>query len=175
MKTLMIAGLAGDSDAYRQLLQAVAERLRIYYARRVGAHCTDLEDLVQETLIAVHRRRVSYDRTLPFTSWLHAIARYKLIDHLRKQRVRKHVPLEAERQMVAADDFQAFLAAADVEQLLEGLSEKCRQSIRLTRIEGYSVAEAATMTGLSRSGVKVSVHRGIRGLMALVKGGHADD
>lgn len=168
----MIAGLAGDSEAYRRLLQAVAQRLRTYFARRIGADCADLEDLVQETLVAIHRRRVSYDQALPFTSWLHAIARYKLIDHLRKQQVRRHVPLDTEREIAASDDLEAFLASADVDRLLEELPEKHRQSIKLTRIEGYSVAEAAAMTGRSQSAVKVSVHRGIKRLMARVKGSH---
>src|SRR3546814_11915938 len=87
----MVAGLAGNAEAYHQLLEAVAQRLRVYFTRRAGADCADLEDLVQETLIAIHRKRASYDRTLPFTAWLHAIARYKLIDHLRQHGVRKHV------------------------------------------------------------------------------------
>src|SRR3546814_12918746 len=71
----MVAGLAGNAEAYHQLLEAVAQRLRVYFTRRAGADCADLEDLVQETLIAIHRKRASYDRTLPFTAWLHAIGR----------------------------------------------------------------------------------------------------
>jgi len=171
----MIAGLAGDSEAYRRLLEAVADRLGGYFARRIGSDCPDLEDLVQETLIAIHRRRASYDRALPFTAWLHAIARYKLIDYLRKQRAPKHVPLDAELDLAGRDDLSAFLAAADVDRLLEGLPDKHRESIRLTRIHGYSIAETAAVTGRSQSAVKISVHRGIRRLMARVKGGHDDD
>src|SRR3546814_801138 len=171
----MVAGLAGNAEAYHQLLEAVAQRLRVYCTRRAGADCADLEWLVQETLIAIHRKRASYDRTLPFTAWLHAIARYKLIDHLRQHGVRKHVPLETAGEIAAADDFEACLAAADVEKLLQALPEQRRLSIRLTRIEGYSSAEVAAMTGRSPSAVKISVHRGIKRLMARVKGSHDDD
>src|SRR3546814_17944606 len=99
----MVAGLAGNAEAYHQLLEAVAQRLRVYFTRRAGADCADLEDLVQETLIAIHRKRASYDRTLPFTAWLHAIARYKLIDHLRQPGVRQHVPLATAGGNAAAD------------------------------------------------------------------------
>lgn len=175
LKTLMVASLAGNVAAYRQLLESVADRLRSYFARRAGTDCADLEDLVQETLIAIHRRRASYDQALPFTPWLHAIARYKLIDYLRQQNLRKHVQFNTEGEIAAADDLEAFLAAVDVERLLEELPEKHRQSIKLTRIDGYSIAEAAVMTGRSQSSVKISVHRGIKRLIARVQGSHDHD
>jgi RNA polymerase sigma-70 factor, ECF subfamily len=169
LKILMLAGLAGNAAAHRRLLEASAQRLRSYFGRRLGADAAEVEDLVQDTLVAIHSRRESYDPALPFTSWLHAIARYKLIDHLRQNKVRKQVPLDAEDEIAAPDDLEACLAAADVERLLAELPEKHRRSIRLTHIEGHSVAEAAAMTGRSESAVKVSVHRGIRRLMARVR------
>lgn len=175
LKLLMVAGLAGSPTAYRQLLEASARRLRSYFARRVGADCADLEDLVQETLIAVHRRRQSYDRSLPFTAWLHAIARYKLIDHFRRRGVRYQVPLEDAEAFPAPDDGDACLAAIDVKRLLAELPAKHRLSIQLTRIDGYSSREAADLTGRSSSAVKVDVHRGMKRLMAKVNGGDADD
>lgn len=171
----MIAGLAGDSDAYVELLQAVAQRLRAYFARRIGSDCADVEDLVQETLIAMHRRRASYDRALPFTAWLHAVARYKLIDHLRSQGIRGQVPLDPSREFATAGGLEVSLSAADVERLLGELPAEQRRSIRLTRIQGYSIAEAAAMTGRSRSAVKVDVHRGIKRLMARVRGRNDQD
>jgi RNA polymerase sigma-70 factor (ECF subfamily) len=174
LKKLMLAGLAGNAAAHRRLLEAAALRLRAYFARRLDGDA-NVEDLVQETLIAVHQKRESYDRRLPFTAWLHAIARYKLIDHFRRRGVRSHVPLDQAGEIVASDDLDSRLAAADVERLLEELPERHRQSIMLTRVEGYSVAEAASMTGQSPAGVKVSVHRGIRRLMARVRGGDDKD
>ena len=94
LRALMLAGLSGDAASYRALLEATAVRLRLYYARRIGADHIALEDLVQETLIAVHTRRATYDRNRPFTAWLHAIARYKLIDYMRSHRIHSAVPLE---------------------------------------------------------------------------------
>src|SRR3546814_10391264 len=112
----MVAGLAGNAEAYHQLLEAVAQRLRVYFTRRAGADCAALEDLVQEMLIAIHRKRASYDRMLPLTAWLYAIARYKLLDHMRQHGVRKTVPLETEGEIADAEVFEACLTAAEAEK-----------------------------------------------------------
>ena len=75
----MLLSLGGDAGAYRLLLSALSARLRTYYCRKLGRDSSDTEDLVQETLIAMHERRMSFDRTQPLTAWVYAIARYKLI------------------------------------------------------------------------------------------------
>ena len=81
----MLRSLAGDGKAYGILLRRLNCYLRAYYSRRLGSgRAADAEDLLQETLIAMHARRSSYDTTRPFTAWVHAIARYKLIDHFRR-------------------------------------------------------------------------------------------
>jgi RNA polymerase sigma-70 factor (ECF subfamily) len=84
LKQWMLMGLAGDGAAHAQLLRALAPILRGFYRRRMGGQDDDIEDLLQETLIAVHTRRASYDVSRPFTSWLFAVARYKMIDHFRR-------------------------------------------------------------------------------------------
>lgn len=167
----MLAGLAGNAAAHERLLKASAQRLTSYFGQRLGNDHSELEDLVQETLIAIHRRRGSYDPALPFTAWLHAIARYKLIDFYRRHGLRKQIPID-DVDEPADDRLEACLAAADVERLLKELPKKLRQAIRLTRIEGRSIAETAEVTGQSPSGVKVSVHRGIKQLMARVQADH---
>ena len=78
LRAWMLAGLAGDDSAYRQLLTALSGHLRAYFARRVGP--AQAEDLVQETLIAMHTKRATYAPSQPLTAWIHGIARYKLID-----------------------------------------------------------------------------------------------
>lgn len=125
---------------------------------------------MQETLIAIHQRRGSYNPSLPFTAWLYAIARYKLVDHYRRRGVRKHVPLDEAEEQPGHDRLTGHLAGMDVERLLNELPEKQRAAIQLTRLEGYSIAEAALMSGQSPSGIKIGVHRGMKRLMALVKG-----
>ena len=103
LKPLMLMGLAGDSAAQHQLLERCAERLRDYYRRRLPDREHDVEDLVQESLIAIHSRRASYDTQRPFTAWLHAIARYKLADHLRAHYRRRTVPLADAAEWVEAE------------------------------------------------------------------------
>ena len=85
LQPLMIRSLEGDSGAHHQLLGMLGRYLRGYFARRIGTATAEVEDLVQETLLAVHLKRDSYDRSLPFTPWAYALARYKLIDHLRRR------------------------------------------------------------------------------------------
>ncbi len=94
LKLLMVAGMAGDGRAQSALLSSCAVRLRAYFARRLAGRDHDVEDLVQDTLIAIHTRRESYDPALPLTAWLYGIARYKLIDHFRRNGIRATVPID---------------------------------------------------------------------------------
>jgi len=118
----------------------------------------------------VHSRRSTYDRDRAFTSWLFAIARYKMIDHFR--RVRRLQPIDGLEDVLIADGFEdASGARIDVDDLLDTLPPKQARMIRATRIEGLSVAEVAAADGLGESDVKVSVHRGLKSLMARIQGG----
>lgn len=170
LKPLMLLGLAGDAAAQRRLLGACAERLTVYFTRRMRDRETDVEDLVQETLIAIHQRRASYDPARPFTVWLHAVARYKLMDHLRSHYRHQAVPLDDVTDWLEADEEAASPGSAlDVERLLDGLPDAQRQAITLTKIDGLTVAETAARTGQSESNIKVLVHRGMKALMTRKK------
>lgn len=167
LKPLMLMGLAGDAAAQRQLLQLCAERLRDYYRKRLPDREFDVEDLVQESLIAVHQRRASFDTQRPFTAWLHAIARYKLADLLRIQYRRRSVPLGGVADLIDSEfDAPELGVTCDVERLLDGLPKPQRDAIRLVKLEGLSVAEAAERTGHSESNIKVLAHRGMKAMMA---------
>ena len=161
-------GLAGDGAAHAQLLRALVPLLRGFYRRRMGGQDDDIEDLLQETLIAVHTRRASYDVSRPFTSWLFAVARYKMIDHFRK--AGRTCTIEGLEDILHAEGFaQASDAAADVERLLDTIPSKQAAAIRATRIDGLSTAEAASQLGLGESDIKVSVHRGLKALAQKVR------
>ena len=166
LKALMVAALGGDQSAYRALLAALAPHLRAYFGRRIGP--ADAEDLVQETLIAIHTKRATYDPRLPFTAWLHAIARYKLIDHFRRMKLRRTLPIEDAQSVVAESDDESVAAHRDVERLLAMLPQKKRDLVRHVKIEGLSTAEAAQRSGLSESAVKVGVHRALKALSAMI-------
>jgi RNA polymerase sigma-70 factor (ECF subfamily) len=129
-----------------------------------------VEDLVQEVLIAIHRKRASYAPGLPFTAWLHGIARHRLIDHFRREGRRVTVPLGDVAELQDPGDAERAMAAADLETLLATLPAKQAAAIRLTRISGYSVSEAAAQSGQSVSSVKVNVHRGLGRLIARING-----
>jgi len=168
-KSLMMAGLAGDGRAHEALLSGCAVRLRGYYSKRLPHREADVEDLVQDTLMAIHKRRESYDIALPFTAWLHGIARYKLIDFFRRSGIRATVPIDDAPDIGVEGDGAAILARIDIERLLATLPAKQADAIRLTRIDGLSVRNAAAQSGQSEPSIKVGVHRGLRRLMTTLQ------
>jgi RNA polymerase sigma-70 factor (ECF subfamily) len=145
-------------------LDALGELLRRYFTRRLGRSDVGAEDLVQETLIAIHTKRATYDAGLPFTPWLYAVARYKLMDHLRRQRVRTAVPLEDAGEMFARDETESAMARRDLDRLLESLPESSQDIIRKVKLEGLTTAEVAERTGRSEIAVRVGIHRGLKAL-----------
>jgi len=166
----MVGGLDGSASDHGALLRALVPLLRGFYRRRAQGGEDDIEDLVQETLIAVHTRRSTYDRDRPFLAWLFAIARYKMIDHFRRNR--HLVPVDGLEDTLVAEDFvEASHARMDVAVLLDTLPAKQAAAIRSTRIDGHSVADTAIAAGMGESDVKVSVHRGLKALFARVQGG----
>ena len=165
LKALMVRSLKGDGAAYAELLRKLQGHLRAYFARRIG-RAAEAEDLLQETLIAMHTRRATYDPARPFTAWVHAIARYKLIDFYRRTKRRAEDTLDDPDTLFTASDAQAAEAKLDVERLLHRLPEKTRRLIRDVKIEGLSTAEAAARHAMSESAVKVGVHRGLKALGA---------
>ncbi len=169
LRTLMLRGLSGESDAHRAFLTEAAALLRGFFRNRLRHAPEDAEDLVQETLVALHTRRDSYDANYPLTAWMYAIARYRLIDHLRRQRRRGgHDSLDDMELGEIDPDYAAADAARDVAQLLERLPAKQREAIRLVKLDELSIKEAAAKTGYSESDIKISIHRGMKTLMRLM-------
>ena len=172
LKALMLAGLDGDAASHRALLDRLSRRLRGYYKgklARIGRDATEAEDMVQEAVLAIHFKRHTYDPAEPFTPWVHAIARYKLIDFLRRTRTSlADVPIEQADMMMAHDDSLSAESTYDLKRLLQRLPEKMRCSIEAVKLDGQSIAEAADRCGISESGVKVNIHRGLKTLAALI-------
>ncbi len=172
LKALMNASLGGDAAAHRTLLTRLSVNLRAYYKgslARIGRSATEAEDLMQEALMAIHTRRHAYDPAEPLTPWVHAIARYKLIDYLRRTRASlADVPIENAEEVMAQDDHVGTESAYDLTRLLSHLPDKMRRAIQSVKLDGLSVAEAATQYGMSESAVKVNVHRGLKALAASI-------
>lgn len=173
LRSFMVAAQRGDESAYATFLRELAALLRGYFRRRLTSLPDEIEDLVQDSLIAVHSKRHTYLPDQPVTAWLHAIARYKLIDLLRARSVREalHDPIDDEsaEALVAAPVEQAGEARRDLLALLADLPDKQRLPIQYMKIEGLSVRETVQRTGLSESAVKVGVHRGLKLLAARIR------
>ena len=129
----------------------------------------ETEDLVQEAVLAIHLKRHTYDPVEPLTPWVHAIARYKLIDFLRRTRASSaDVPIDEADMITAHDDNVDAESSHDLKRLMQRLPEKMRCSIEAVKLDGQSIAEAANRCGISESGVKVNIHRGLKALAALI-------
>ncbi|HQS33116.1 MAG: RNA polymerase subunit sigma [Polaromonas sp. 39-63-203] len=172
LRALLMLALGGDAQAYHGFLKALSAHLRAYFRRRLFQRPDDVEDLVQETLLAVHNQRHTYQTAQPLTAWVHAIARYKLVDLLRARASREALtdPLDEAFDMFAASDTDAAEASRDLHQLLDSLPDRQRLPIVHVKLQGLSVVEAAQRTGMSESAVKVGVHRGLKALAARIQG-----
>lgn len=162
-------GLDGDQVSYRALLAALAPFLRGFFARRLSGGDAAVEDLVQETLIAIHVKRETYDRAQPFTPWAYAIARYKLIDHFRRTGTRKAVPMDDAEDLLAEGNPEEGAVRRDVAKLLSSLPQKQADILRDVKLEGLSMEETAQKRGMSVTAVKVTVHRALKRLMERVR------
>jgi RNA polymerase sigma-70 factor, ECF subfamily len=172
LKALMLASLAGNAASHRSLLDRLSRRLRAYYKTKlvaVGRGMAEAEDLVQEAILAIHIKRHTYDPREPLTPWVHAIARYKLIDFLRRNRASlAEMPIDAADEVMAHDDNADAESTHDIRRLMQRLPEGMQCAIEAVKLDGLSVAEAANRCGLSESGVKVNIHRGLKALAALI-------
>lgn len=165
LKALMIAGQAGDTAAQSRLLTLLAGYLRAWFSRRLARGARDVEDLVQETLLAIHLKRATYDPAFAFTPWVFAIARYKLIDHFRRAGGRVSVPLDDAGELLATENPEEGAVRRDVASLLAVLPARQQALMRDVKLAGYSMEEAAGRAGMSVTAVKVAIHRAMKRLM----------
>ncbi|WP_218184779.1 sigma-70 family RNA polymerase sigma factor [Luteibacter sp. UNCMF366Tsu5.1] len=172
LRACFVDGLNGDAARYRRFLDGLSGHLRAYLRRRLPRAQADVEDILQETLLAVHNARHTYRPEQPLTAWVHAIARYKLMDFFRAHSRREalHEPFEDDGGLFVASDVEPADARRDVGVLLDALPDRHRLPIQLVKLEGLSVAEAALRSGMSESAVKVGVHRGLKALAARIRG-----
>jgi len=171
LRGLFLRGLDGDAAAYHQFLQKLSAHLRAFLGKRLFGWPDEVEDLVQECLLAMHNQRHTYQPDQPLTAWVQAIARYKMIDLLRAKSSREalHDPLDDDLAVFAESDTDASDAKRDLAGLLETLPDRQRLPIEHVKLQGLSVAETAAATGMSESAVKVGIHRGLKALAARIR------
>ncbi len=159
---LMVSAQAGDQADYRLLLGELSTMLEAYYSARLGSG-THVDDCVQDTLLAIHEARHTYDPARPFRPWLFAIARRKAVDRIRREVRRREATLDAAPEVVLQQP-DRLAEQFDSGRMLAALAEQYREPIVLTKIVGLSTAEAAATLNISESALKVRIHRGIRRL-----------
>jgi RNA polymerase sigma-70 factor (ECF subfamily) len=163
----MRQSLLGNKEAYEKLLKRISVMVRGYLFKRLRPGSQEkVEDLVQDVLVAIHRKKHLYRLDMPLLPWLYAIAKYRLIDHFRAQKRRPAFvewdetfdPAAPEKNRVS--DTTLF----ELEELLESLSPRQREILFLAKGEGLPLADIAFRFNMSLSAVKVTVHRALQKL-----------
>ncbi len=165
MRDLMRMAQGGDKQAYAVLLEQTGRWLARFFAQKIAADAVD--DLVQDTLISLHRKRASYDPARPFLPWLAAIARYRWIDRLRQ--TYKHAASTLDHDIGEDSHEDVVGAKISIDRLLDQIPQPQANVIRMVKIEGLSITEASARSGQSEPLVKVNIHRGLKKLSALIE------
>ena len=160
----MERALGGETEAYRLLLAELYDACEAYVGRILGSSSL-VEDCVQECLETLHRNRHSYDPQRPFRPWFQTLVRHKTIDFLRRNR-RRGVTLPENVAELSLDPTPC--EALDTANVLARLDPMYRQAIVLTKLGGYTTAEAASLLGVSSVAMRTRVHRGLRQLRELL-------
>lgn len=163
----MRAGLDGDTAAYRQLLETVTPFLRGIACgglARAGLGDGDVEDVVQEVLLAIHLKRQTWIRDQPFLPWLNAIARYKLIDVMRRRGRRGEVPIDGFLEVLAEPNEPAEVSHRELSRLVGRLKGRELSVVRAVSLEGKDIRETAAALNMKEGAVRVALHRGLKRL-----------
>lgn len=157
---LMRAATAGDEKAYAEFLRGTAAIVRGFARRKIVQGGVDPEDVVQETLLAIHLKRHTWRQDAPILPWIYAIARFKLIDAFRRRG--RHIE-------VAVDDFAETLAEPeqetvserDIGRALDSLPPGQRSVVSSISVDGHSIGDTAKKLGMNETAVRVALHRGL--------------
>lgn len=168
LKASMLQALQGDSNAYEQFLEQVAGMMRAYLTRSMRKSSPDqIEDLVQDVLLSIHRKKHTFQTEMPIRPWVYAIARYRMIDYFRSEKT-KPAFISFEEDFEAASmsmvEKESPTTDMDLETLLAELTEKQRELILLAKVDGVPLAELAQRFNMSLSSVKVTLHRSLKTL-----------
>ena len=175
-KRLMLAAQAGQQREYAMLLREAAIFIRAI-ARRHHRNTGLAEDVVQETLTSIHRMRHTYEPGRPVEPWIAAIAKARSIDVLRRHtRISKRETGEDTDVLSNHPDRGAstesrLVSESVIADAMANLTDAQREAVRLLKIEELSLAEAASVSGLSVQALKSALHRAMQNLRTSLKGG----
>lgn len=177
LRQLMGQAQDGDAVAYAALLRECLPLIR-RLARQNGIRPDTVDDVVQDTLLTIHKARHTFDPARPFTPWLRAIVQRRGVDVMRRMGrhgAREiHLPETYEAHPdpgVSADQHieergQADRLVAAVAQLPPGQ----REAMEHLGLQERSLAEASALTGRSVGALKVNLHRALKSLRTIMGG-----
>lgn len=157
---LMRAAMAGDERAYGEFLRRAAHLVRGFARRKVAQGGIDPEDIVQETLLAIHVKRHTWRQDAPVTPWLYAIARYKLIDAFRRRGRRIEIEIGEIAETLAGPEPEA-VSDREIGRALGTLAPGQRSVVAAISVDGRSIGETAKSLGMTETAVRVAHHRGL--------------
>ena len=168
----MRAALDGDADSYRRFLEGVTPYLRSMARRRCergSAPGSEVEDVLQEMLLAVHLKRGSWDRSRPIGPWLSTIARNKMVDILRQRVRHESVSIEDVADTLASNHPNDEAEHGDLARLLKRLKEPQRTIVQSLSLDGSSVRETATRLHMTEGAINVALHRAVKKLALMYR------
>ena len=157
---LLKAAIAGDEKAYADFLHRIAALVRGFVRRKIVQGGVDPEDVVQETLLAIHIKRHTWRQDAPVLPWVYAIARFKLIDAFRRRGRRIEVEIDEIAETFAEPETET-VSERDINRALDGLPPAQRSVVSSISVDGRSIGETASKLGISETAVRVSLHRGL--------------
>jgi RNA polymerase sigma-70 factor (ECF subfamily) len=159
---MLCAGLGGDQAAYAKFLSTITPMLRRIVGRRLAQ--SDVEDVVQEILISIHKARHTYDGERPIMPWLVSIASFRITDHLRKyySQMRHQTYDIADYENILSDVTENTSDTESIEELMEDVPDKHKKILMMMHVEGYTAKEVGKQMGMNESAVKVAAHRAIK-------------
>ena len=178
---LLAAAQAGDRRSYEALLRAALPWLRALARRKFpAAGAAECEDIVQDTLLALHRNLHLFDPARPAEPFLRGILRLRGADRLRaRARNRgRETPLDdlpVTSPSLATNDMQErALDAGRLAAAIDALPRRDRDVLTMLKLREMTLAEAAAATGMTIGALKVATHRAIRRLRQALKVTDAD-
>ena len=166
---LMRSAIEGDNVAYHRLLRSVTPVLRATARRglaRAGQPVDQCEDIVQDTLLAIHLKQHTWNANERFGPWLFAVARNKLVDALRRRGRRVFVKIDDFSELLASEPAVETLSTREIEGHLDGLPPRQRDVLRSIAMESASIKTTAMRLAMTEGAVRVALHRGLSRLAA---------
>lgn len=160
LSRLLRAAIAGDERAYADFLHRIAALVRGFARRKVVQGGVDPEDVVQETLLAIHVKRHTWREDAPVLPWVFAIARFKLIDAFRRRGRRIEIEIDEIAETFAEPETET-VSERDINRVLDSLPPAQRSVVSAVSVEGRSIGETAAKFGITETAVRVSLHRGL--------------